>query len=494
MPKKKLKVLFVSGEVVPFAKTGGLADVMGSLPQAVEDLGNESRIMMPKYGVINDRKFRLHDVLRLKEIPVEVDGQTDILSVKVTALPSSKIQTYFLYNEAYFKRNALYTDPATKSDFPDNDKRFIFFNRGVLETLKTLGWAPDIIHCNDWMTALIPAYLKTLYKDDPFFKNTKTVYTVHNIAYQGDFDKSALTKAGFPESEFTPDGLEFYGKFNFMKIGLIYSDIITTVSESYAKEISTDEEYSCGMKGVLETRTNKIKGIVSGIDESVWSPNKDEFLVKTYTKSNFQEAKLENKKALLEKLGLPFNENVPLIGMISRLVDHKGLDLVIEGFDKLMKYDAQFVLLGSGDKEFETFFSSAAEKYPEKFACDLEFSEEIAHLIEGGSDMFLMPSRFEPCGMNQMFSLKYGSVPIARATGGLVDTVKPYKDGEGNGFMFKKYAAADMLRSIKAAIEAFADKEIWNKIVENGMDEDFSWKSSAEKYNELYKELVEAKK
>jgi starch synthase len=494
MPKKKLKVLFVAGEVVPFAKTGGLADVMGSLPQAVEDLGNESRIMMPKYGVINDRKFRLHDVLRLKEIPVEINNQTEILSVKVTALPSSKIQTYFLYNEKYFKRNALYTDPETKKDYPDNDERFIFFNRGVLETLKTLGWAPDVIHCNDWMTALIPAFLKTVYKDDPFFKNTKTVYTVHNISYQGDFDKSALTKAGFPEDEFKPDGLEFYNRFNFMKIGLVYSDMITTVSETYAKEISNDEELSCGMKGVLETRKSKIRGILSGIDESVWSPKKDEFLAKPYTKSDVGEGKLENKKTLLEKMGLPYKENVPLIGLIARLVDHKGIDLVIEGFEKMMKFDAQFVVLGSGQKEYEDFFEAAKSKYPEKFSFDSSFSEEIAHLIEGGADMFLMPSRFEPCGMNQMFSLKYGTVPVARSTGGLTDTVKPYKDGQGNGFMFKKYAAADMLRAIKAAIETYADKKAWNTVVENGMDEDFSWKSSAEKYNELYKQLGDQKK
>ena len=494
MPKKKLKVLFVAGEVVPFAKTGGLADVMGSLPQAVEDLGNESRIMMPKYGVINDRKFRLHDVLRLKEIPVEVDGKTDILSVKVTALPSSKIQTYFLYNESYFKRNGLYTDPETKKDYPDNDIRFIFFNRGVLETLKTLGWSPDIIHCNDWMTALIPAYLKTVYKDDPFFKNTKTVYTVHNISYQGDFDNVTLKKAGFSESEFNPDGLEFYNRFNFMKIGLVYSDMITTVSETYANEISTDDEISCGMKGVLETRKSKIRGILSGIDESVWSPKKDEFLAKPYTKANVEEGKHENKKALLEKMGLPYKENVPVIGFISRLVDHKGIDLVLEGFDKIMKFDAQFVLLGCGEKEYEEFFSAAKAKYPEKFSCDFSFSEEIAHLIEAGSDMFLMPSRFEPCGMNQMFSLKYGTVPVARATGGLCDTIKPYKDGQGNGFMFKKYAAADMLRAIKAALETYQDKENWKSLIESGMDEDFSWKSSAEKYNELYKQLVDTKK
>ncbi|ACF14130.1 glycogen/starch synthase, ADP-glucose type [Chloroherpeton thalassium ATCC 35110] len=491
MPKKKLKVLFVSGEVVPFAKTGGLADVLGSLPQAVEDRSNEARIMMPKYGVINDRKFRLHDVLRLKEIPVQVDKQTEILSVKVTALPSSKIQTYFLYHEGYFKRNGLYVDAETKKDYPDNDERFIFFNRGVLETLKFLGWKPDIIHCNDWMSALIPAYLKLVYQDDPFFNDIKTIFTIHNLSYQGSFDKKALQKSGFPEDAFTPDGLEFYDRFNFMKIGLVYADVITTVSETYAAEICKDNELACGMKGILERRQKDIYGILSGIDESVWSPKKDELLSKTYTESDYKEGKAANKAALLEKYKLPQKEGVPMIGIISRLVDHKGVDLIIEAFDELIHSELQIVVLGSGEKEYEDFFLSAAQKYPDKIGVNISFDEELAHLIEGGSDMFLMPSRFEPCGMNQMYSLKYGTVPIVRATGGLSDTVKPFKDGEGNGFVFKKYAAADMMLAINEALKTFQDKGAWAKLIENGMSEDFSWKSSAEKYDELYVKLLE---
>ncbi|NTW49577.1 MAG: glycogen synthase GlgA [Chlorobiales bacterium] len=493
MAKKKLKILFVSGEVVPFAKTGGLADVLGSLPQAIEDRGNEARIMMPKYGFINDRKYRLHDVLRLKEIPVQVDDRKEVLSVKVTALPSSKIQTYFLYHEGFFKRDGMYVNPATKKDYPDNDDRFIFFNRGVLETLKFLGWKPDIIHCNDWMSALIPAYLKLVYKDDPFFKNIKTVFTIHNLSYQGAFDKSVLKKTGFPESEFTPDALEFYNSFNFMKIGLVYADIITTVSEKYATEIRTDEELACGMKGVLQKRKKDMCGILSGIDENIWSPKKDEFLTKRYDMSSVQEGKLENKKALLEKIGLPYKEGVPVIGMVSRLVNHKGIDLVIEAFDKLMQQDLQIVLLGSGEKEYEDFFKAAAKKYPDKLGVSISFDESMAHLIEGGVDMFLMPSLFEPCGMSQMYSLKYGTVPVARATGGLFDTVKQFKAGKGNGFVFKNYSAADMLQTIEDAIDSYKNQKNWAKIIENGMTSDFSWKSSSEKYNELYVKLVESK-
>lgn len=491
MPKK-LKILFVAGEVVPFAKTGGLADVMGSLPQAVEKCGNESRIMMPKYGVINDRKFRMHDVLRLKDLPIPIGSKTEMLSVKVTALPSSKVQIYFLYNETYFKRDGLYVSPTTKKDYQDNDERFIFFNRGVLETLKTLGWKPDVIHCNDWMTALIPAYLKLVYKDDPFFKNVKTVYTIHNIAYQGAFHKSALYKAGFPESEFTPEGLEFYDSFNFMKIGIVYADAITTVSEKYAEEIRTDDELSCGMKGILNKRKKDLYGILNGIDENIWSPEHDEFIEKNYNADDLA-SKLENKKALLRRLKMPYNEKTPVIGMISRLVDHKGFDLVIEAFDKLMAMDLQMVLLGTGEKEYEDFFRKMAAKYPEKFSATISFNDELAHLIEAGADMFLMPSKYEPCGMNQMYSLKYGTVPIVRATGGLYDTVKPYKAGKGNGFVFEKYSAADMLKAIKEALEVYKDQKTWVKIVQNGMATDLSWKRSAEKYNALYHKLVEGK-
>lgn len=489
---KPLKILFVSGEVVPFAKTGGLADVMGSLPQAVEDQGNEARIMMPKYGIINDRKFRLHDVLRLKDIKVPIGDREELLSVKVTALPSSKIQTYFLYHEGFFKRDGLYTSPSTKKDYQDNDERFIFFNRGVLETLKQLGWKPDIIHCHDWMSALIPAYLKLMYKNDPFFKGTKTIYTVHNLAYQGAFHKSALQKSKLPESEYTPEGLEFYDSFNFMKIGLIYADLITTVSERYAEEIRTDEELASGLKGVLNKRKRDLSGILNGIDENVWSPATDEFIEKQFNADDLA-GKTENKKALLKRLKLPYKEGTPVISIISRLVDQKGFDLIVESFDKLMQLDLQFVLLGTGQKEYEDFFRAAEKKHPEKFSATMSFNDELAHLIEAGADMFLMPSKYEPCGLNQMYSLKYGTIPIVRATGGLVDTVRQYKSGKGNGFVFEKYTAGEMMKAIKEALEVYRDQKNWVKIVQNGMASDFSWESSAKKYDALYRKLMEVK-
>ncbi|MDX2129408.1 MAG: glycogen synthase GlgA [Chloroherpetonaceae bacterium] len=491
---KKLKILFVSGEVAPFAKTGGLADVMGSLPQAVEHHGNESRIMMPKYGMINDRKFRLHDVLRLKDIPVMISERTELLNVKVTALPSSKIQTYFLYHEGYFKRDGLYVNPANKKDYPDNDERFIFFNRAVLETLKTLGWRPDIIHCNDWMCGLIPAYLKLIYKDDPFFKGIKTVFTIHNIAYQGAFSKSALQKSGLPEEEFHPEGLEFYDSFNFMKIALVYADTITTVSEKYGEEIrlSDDKNLHSGMNGILQKRKKDFVGILNGIDENVWNPKKDEFIEKKYGKEDLS-GKLENKQSLLKKLKMPYNPSTPVVGIISRLVEQKGVDLIMEGFDKLLNLDAQYVLLGTGQKEFEDFFRNAAKKNPDKFFASISFNEELAHQIEAGADIFLMPSKYEPCGMNQMFSLKYGTVPVVRATGGLYDTVKPFKNGKGNGFVFEKYTASEMIKCLKEAIDAFKDQKNWSKIIQNGMETDVSWTTSGARYTEIYSKLYESK-
>jgi starch synthase len=486
---KKLKILFVSGEVVPFAKTGGLADVMGSLPQAVEDQGNESRIMMPKYGVINDRKFRLHDVLRLKDIPVPIGERTELLNVKVTALPSSKIQTYFLYHEKFFKRDGLYVNPTTKKDFPDNDERFIFFNRGVLETLRFLGWRPDVIHCNDWQAALIPAYLKLMYQNDPFFKGVKSVFTIHNLAYQGAFHKDVLRKSNLPEKEFTSEGLEFHDSFNFMKIGLTYADSVTTVSEKYAEEIRTDDELSAGMKGVINKRKKNFSGIPNGIDENIWSPEHDELIVKNYDEATAIEGKAENKLALQKKLKLP-ETNKPLVAIISRLVDHKGIGLIQDAFEKLMQLDMQFVLLGTGQKEYEDFFRKMASKHEAKFSATISFNDELAHLIEAAADIFLMPSQFEPSGMNQMYSLKYGAVPVVRATGGLYDSVKPFKNGKGNGFTFEKFSATDMVKCLKEAIDTYKTPKVWQKLIQNAMQTDCSWDSSGKKYNEIYHKIT----
>lgn len=487
---KPLNILFVTSEAEPFAKTGGLADVSGALPQIIKELGHEIRIMMPRYGTISERKFKLHDVIRLREIPIQIGSHTKVGHVNSSFISSlkAKVQVYFLANKEYYDRAGLYTDPNSKKDYPDNDERFIFFCRGVLDTLKKLGWQPDVIHCNDWQTGLIPAYLKTLYKDDPFFKNVKTVFTIHNLGYQGAFPDKSFDKTGLPGDTFTMDGVEFYGKLNFMKAGLIYSDVITTVSEKYAEEITTSEEYGAGLEGVLKKRKKDLHGIINGIDYNIWNPETDTFIESRYD-TQALEAKEDNKIALVKRFGLEYKPNIPVIGFITRLVDQKGIDLIKEIFDDMMKLDIQFIMIGAGEKRYHDFFESMRKKYPKKAGIMFGMSEEIAHMIEAGSDMYLMPSRYEPCGLNQLYSLKYGTIPIVRATGGLDDTIQDVSGSNGTGFKFKKYEGKELLKTIQRAIKCYHDKKTWMKIQRNGMVKDFSWESSAKKYINLYRGL-----
>jgi starch synthase len=379
--------------------------------------------------------------------------------------------------------------PDTKKDYPDNDERFIFFCRGVLEVLKKLGWQPDIIHCNDWPTGLIPAYLKTVYKDDPFYKDTRSVFTIHNMAYQGVFPKSTFPKTQLPPELMGMDGVEAYGHVNFLKAGLVFSDAITTVSERYAQEIRTSEEFGAGLQGIVNDRKSDLTGILNGVDYSVWDPSVDSLIPLKYDAKSI-DLKLEDKKALLSKMGLPFNERIPVIGIISRLADQKGFDLIGEELDALMKMDLQIVVLGTGEKKYHDLFEKAQKKFPQKVAAALTFSEEIAHLIEAGSDMFLMPSRYEPCGLNQIYSLRYGTIPIVRATGGLDDTIDDAGTPGGTGFKFKNYSSTDMFKAIQRAVSAFGDQPGWRKLVKNGMAKDFSWEASAKKYIQLYRTLT----
>jgi starch synthase len=495
MSTKKLKILFVTSEVVPFVKTGGLADVSAALPQTLAELGHEVRIVVPKYGAVDDRKFKIHEVVRLKDIKIDIAGKEVIFSLKSCFLPGQKIrvQIYFLDNQEYFgSRNSLYADPMNGKDYEDNDERFIILSRAVFELIIKLGWIPDIIHCNDWQCGLIPAYLKTVYQNEENFDQFKTLFTIHNLAYQGEFSKSSFKKTGLPEKLNSDKGILHKGKLNFMKSGLLFADTINTVSETYANEIRTDAEIGGGLKDILAKRKEDLFGIINGIDNKVWNPDRDKHLPKKYTIKNVEQ-KVVNKQALAEKFGFEFNEDVPIIGLISRLYDSKGIDLVQKILPQLLKEDLQMIVLGTGDKEYHTFFDQMARKHGDKFACYLGFNDDLAHLIEGGADMLLMPSKYEPCGLNQMYSLNYGTVPIVRETGGLADTVKRFseKSKEGNGFVFKKYNADEFLGEVKRALKVFQDKETWNKIVRAGMKEDFSWHSSAKKYIELYKTILE---
>jgi len=495
MAAKRLKILFVSSEVFPFVKTGGLADVSSALPQMLTELGHEVRIVIPKYGAVDDRKFKIHEVVRLKDILIKIGDKEVVFSLKSCFLPGprTRIQIYFLDNQEFYGgRNSLYTDPMTEQDYPDNDERFILMSRAVCELLIKLGWVPDIIHCNDWQCGLIPGYIKNVYSKELEFSKFKTLFTIHNLRYQGEFPKSAFKKTGLPESLNSEKGIEHKGKINFMKSGLLYADAINTVSETYANEVRTDEKLGFGFKSIFVKRKENLFGIVNGIDTKIWNPEADKVIVKKYSIKNIEEKRL-NKEELTRKFGFKFNETTPILGIISRLYDSKGIDLITEIFPQLMKMNLQFVVLGTGERKYHTFFEKMAIKYPDKFACYLGFNDELAHIIEAGADIYLMPSMYEPCGLNQMYSLIYGTIPIVRETGGLADTVVNYNEqtGEGNGFVFKKYDAHAFLKEIKRALIIFEDTKTWQKIMKAGMKSDFSWLSSAKKYIELYKKVLD---
>lgn len=495
MSTRKLKILFVTSEVVPFVKTGGLADVSAALSKALTEMGHEVRLVIPKYGAVDERKYKVHDIIRLKDIAVKIGDKEIIFSMKSSFLPGirTRIQIYFLENYQYFgNRNSLYIDPKTEKEYIDNDERFILFNRAIMEMIIKLGWIPDIVHLNDWQCGLIPAYAKTIYKDFAGFDKLKILFTIHNLSYQGVFPKSSFKKTGLPESlDSEKKGIIHNGKLNFLKTGLLFADTINTVSETYAIEIRTKDDLGQGLKEVFSKRKDKLFGILNGIDTNIWNPEIDKLIHSNYSLKNLDK-KVDNKIYLLERFGLKYNPNIPLIGMISRLYDSKGIDLVQSAFNDLMKLNLQFILLGTGDSKYHTFFDKMSFKYPEKFSCYLGFSDELAHMIEAGTDMLLMPSKYEPCGLNQMYSMFYGTIPIVRETGGLADTVVKYdeKTGEGTGFVFKKYEPAEMISEIKRAIKLFSNKDSWVKLIKAAMKKDFSWNASAKKYVELYRKIL----
>lgn len=488
-----LKICYVSSEVVPFAKTGGLADVAGALPVALKELGQDIRLMMANYKSINERKFVLREVIRLKEVNVKLAKDTKIVDGKTAFLPNSKVHVYFLHIPDYFDRKELYTDPKTGKDFKDNAERFAFFSKSVLETLKLLYWQPDIIHCNDWQTALIPFYLKTHYKDDEFFKNTRTVLTIHNLAYQGVFPLEKAKKIDI-SNKYTKEGkaFEHHGNLNFLKGGILFADVLNTVSEKYAQEIMSDHEYGYGFEKILSKRKNDLFGILNGVDYQNWNPETDNIVPQKYSFNTINK-KVINKQALCKQNNLLFNEKIPVIGIISRLADQKGFDLIAGAAEDLMNMNLQMVILGTGDPKYHKLLEKLAKKYSDKLAINLRFDNKLAHLIEAGADMFLMPSRYEPCGLNQMYSLKYGTVPIVRETGGLADTIENYdkNTSQGNGFTFKAYKSKDMVQTIKRAVKTFQDQETWMKIQKTGMASNYSWNLSAKKYMDLYEKALQ---
>jgi starch synthase len=457
----KLKVLLASSEVVPFAKTGGLADVAGSLPLALEELGVDIRVIMPKYA------------------SVKAAGDSAIMG--------KKIKVYFIENDDYFSRKELYGDKF--GDYKDNLDRFVFFSREILERCRKENFAPDVIHCNDWQTALVPVYLNTLYKYDSFFSNTRVLYTIHNLAYQGLFPKEEYPKTGLDWALFSIDYFEYYDKVNLMKAGIVYSDAISTVSKTYSKEIVT-QEFGCGLEGVLKNREDALYGILNGIDYNLWSPQTDTKIFKNYSSNSLQD-KYFNKESFQKEIGLKVDRNIPMFGMISRLAEQKGADFVADIIDKLLNMKAQFVLLGTGDNKYHIIFEKIAKKYPRSASINLKFDAVLAQKIYAASDMFFIPSRYEPCGLSQMISFKYGTIPIVRQTGGLKDTVEEFnpKTGKGTGFTFVEQKSEGLLAAVRKAIAVYKDKPLWMSLIKYVMSLDYSWESSAKEYINVYNRI-----
>jgi len=481
-----MKIAFASSEVVPFAKTGGLADVAGALPKELAKLGNEVKVFMPKYYSINEHEYGHQYDSLIGELKVSVGGYEHSVHVFYGKLPNSDVDIYFVHYPKFFHRKKIYTEDW------DEDERFILFSKTVIQIMQKLGWAPDVVHVNDWQTGLLPVLLKEQYGWDNLFKKTKTIFTIHNIGYQGRFSLEAYRRAELPGYLFENNGiLAHEGDANFLKAGIIYADIVTTVSETYAKELLTFE-MSAGMDSYLWKRYNDFYGIVNGVDYKIWNPEIDERLLFHYTVEDLT-GKLKNKKVLLNKFEIKFDEHIPVIGIISRLVSQKGFDIIADALTELLSLNVQLIVLGSGEDKYEEMFKTTAHYHPHKVGVYTGYNEDLAHLIEAGSDIFLMPSHYEPCGLNQIYSLKYGTVPVVRKTGGLADTVQDWNEyneyGQdiGNGFSFFEYSAKALLQAVERAIKDFHNKSVWKKIQRNGMMKDYSWKHSAEKYIKIYK-------
>ena len=476
-----MHIAFAASECVPFSKTGGLADVVGALPRALAALGHQVSVYLPRY-----RQTKLADPQTVvRSITIPFDDKYRFCSV-VTAGANTPagVRFYFVDYPPYFDREALYGGPA--GDYADNAERFALFSRAVLEASKVLG-VPHVFHCHDWQSALVPVMLRTLYAEDPAFREVATVFTIHNMGYQGLFSPDTLPLLMLPWDLLTISKMEFFGQVNFLKGALVLSDYVTTVSRKYSQEIQTTE-YGFGLEGVLRDRAATVTGILNGVDYDEWSPQTDKFITAKYSPLDLS-GKLQCKHDLLHAFGVTSADSkVPVIGIVSRFAAQKGFDLIAQIMDRLAREEMIVVALGAGDKTYEEMFQRLNKQFPNKIATKVAYDNAIAHKIEAGADMFLMPSRYEPCGLNQIYSLKYGTVPIVRATGGLDDTIEPWdaRTGKGTGFKFSDYTGEALLATIKQALLAYRDPSSWQTLMRNGMSRDFSWGASAREYGKVY--------
>ena len=479
----KKNVLFVSSEAVPFIKTGGLADVAGSLPKYFDKEHYDVRVMLPKYLCIPE-KWR-SQMKYVTHFYMDLAWRSQY--VGVLEMEYAGVHYYFIDNEFYF------AGPKPYGYIHEDIEKFAFFSKAALSAMPLLGFKPDIVHCHDWQTGLVPVYMKERFHDGEFFRDMKSIMTIHNLKFQGIWDlKKVKDITGLPPYFFTSDKLEAYGDANYLKGGIVYADAVTTVSDSYAEEIKTPF-YGEHLDGLMRARSNCLTGIVNGIDYEEFNPATDTRIASNYNQKTFRKEKPKNKKALQQELGLEVNDKKFMIGIVSRLTDQKGLDLIAYMMDQICAEDVQLVILGTGESQYENMFRHFAWKYPDRVSANIYYSEDMSHKIYASCDAFLMPSLFEPCGLSQLMSLRYGTVPIVRETGGLKDTVEPYNEYEstGTGFSFANYNAHEMMNTINYAKHVFYNnKREWNKIVDRGMLKDFSWASSAKKYQKLYDNLL----
>lgn len=475
-----MNILIVASEAHPFIKTGGLGDVIGALPVALRELGADVRVVIPNY---RDIKKEIKEELKyIDNFTVNVGWRNQYCGILEYEYDGVKF--YLLDNEYYFKRGGLY-------GYYDDGEKFAFFDRAVLEFIRHIDWIPDILHCNDWQTGMVPVLLKLEYAKEEKFKNMKTIFSIHNLFFKGMFDPQVLPELfGYDYEAFNNGSLEHYGAVSFLKGGINYSDNVTTVSKSYAEEIKTPE-YGEELDGLLRYRDSVLKGIVNGIDYREYNPEEDNYIYSNYSINEIENKKI-NKERLQKELELPVNSDVPMIGLVSRLTHQKGCDLIINILEDLLMEDVQVVILGTGDYMYEESFKKFQGRHLDKVSANIRFSNELAHKIYAASDMFLMPSLFEPCGLGQLIALRYGSIPIVRETGGLKDTVIPYNeyDETGNGFGFKNYKFEELLNVIQYALKIYRNKNKWGNIIRKAMSADNSWEKSAKEYMEIYNELL----
>ncbi len=494
---RPLRVVLASSEAVPFSKTGGLADVVGALAKSLDQLGHDVTVVVPDYYAMRQRAKGLPSITETgMRFSISMSGRLVMGSVNWTTLPGTGVKVLLVRQPDYFDRSQLYQEHG--HGYVDNCERFCFFSRAVLEICRQMVLRPDVIHCNDWQTGLIPALLHSQYSQLPGFEKTTSVMTLHNMAYQGRFWHFDMPLTGMDWKHFNHHQMEAWGDLNLLKTGIAFADQITTVSPTYAKEIChPDGGY--GLEGLLKYRGRDLVGILNGIDDEVWNPQTNAYLPAKYCSSTVATGKPACKAHLQQRMSLPQNADVPLFGMVSRMADQKGFDLVMGSADRLLQQNIQMAFLGTGDPQYETQLRDLAKRYPQQVAVEIGFDESLAHQIEAGSDAFMMPSRFEPCGLNQMYSLHYGTVPIVRNVGGLADSVVDFDSNAespelvaksletGTGFVFSDYSREAFAATVERAIQTYSQKSTWQRLVQNGMAGDWSWTRSAQLYVDVYR-------